>query len=90
MTADGWTDWGDRYLGDDLPYAARTRAVALGLDPLFYEKYYFTPGDGPRPGSTEAADSGFRVFRTRYATIGVLICWDQWYPEAARLAKTCR
>lgn len=57
-------------------------------DPLFYEKYYFTPGDshvayeGDHPGQ-----SGFRVWRTRYATIGVLICWDQWYPEAARITS---
>lgn len=43
-------------------------------DPLFMEKYYFTPGD-----------LGFRVWNTRYGKIGVLICWDQWYPEAARL-----
>ena len=43
-------------------------------DPGYYEKYYFTPGD-----------LGYRVFKTRYANIGVLICWDQWYPEAARL-----
>jgi N-carbamoylputrescine amidase len=44
-------------------------------DPLFYEKYYFTPGDA------------FQVWKTRYATIGVLICWDQWYPEAARITS---
>ena len=43
-------------------------------DPLFYEKFYFTPGD-----------TGFRAWKTRKGTIGVLICWDQWYPEAARL-----
>lgn len=43
-------------------------------DPLFMEKYYFTPGD-----------LGFRVWNTRHGKIGVLICWDQWYPEAARL-----
>ena len=43
-------------------------------DPLFYEKFYFTPGD-----------LGFRTWATRYGKIGVLICWDQWYPEAARL-----
>jgi N-carbamoylputrescine amidase len=55
-------------------------------DPLFNEKYYFTPGDshksyeGDHPGA-----NGFRVWKTRYATIGVLICWDQWYPEAARI-----
>lgn len=43
-------------------------------DPLFFEKYYFTPGD-----------LGFKAFQTPHAKIGVLICWDQWYPEAARL-----
>jgi len=43
-------------------------------DPHYYEKYYFTPGD-----------LGYQVFKTKYADIGVLICWDQWYPEAARL-----
>ena len=43
-------------------------------DPQFLEKFYFTPGD-----------LGYRVFETRFARIGVLICWDQWYPEAARL-----
>ena len=43
-------------------------------DPLFYEKFYFTPGD-----------LGFKTWQTRYGKIGVLICWDQWYPEAARL-----
>ncbi len=46
-------------------------------DPLFHEKYYFTPGEA----------TGFKVWKTRYATIGVLICWDQWYPEAARIAS---
>jgi N-carbamoylputrescine amidase len=50
------------------------RKMHIPHDPLFYEKYYFTPGD-----------LGFRVFRTRYAAVGVLVCWDQWYPEAARL-----
>src|ERR1041384_4293848 len=44
-------------------------------DPRFYEKYYFTPGD-----------LGFRNFETRYARIAPLVCWDQWYPEAARVA----
>ncbi len=44
-------------------------------DPGFYEKFYFTPGEGHYP-----------VFSTRYAKIGVLICWDQWFPEAARLS----
>ena len=50
------------------------RKMHIPDDPLFYEKYYFTPGDG-----------GFMVWKTRYATIGVLICWDQWFPEAARI-----
>lgn len=45
-------------------------------DPGYYEKFYFTPGD-----------TGYRVFNTRYARIGVLICWDQWYPEAARITS---
>jgi len=48
------------------------RKMHIPDDPLFNEKYYFTPGDSP----------GFQVWTTRYATIGVLICWDQWYPEA--------
>ncbi len=50
------------------------RKMHIPDDPLFYEKFYFTPGD-----------LGFRSFQTRYARIGVLICWDQWYPEGARL-----
>lgn len=50
------------------------RKMHIPDDPLFYEKFYFTPGD-----------LGFRSWKTRFATIGVLICWDQWYPEAARL-----
>ena len=54
-------------------------------DPLFNEKFYFTPGDAHRSGADEA--NGFRVWKTRYATIGVLICWDQWYPEAARITS---
>ncbi len=54
-------------------------------DPLFNEKFYFTPGDSHRSNSEEA--NGFRVWKTRYATIGVLICWDQWYPEAARITS---
>jgi N-carbamoylputrescine amidase len=50
------------------------RKMHIPDDPLFYEKFYFTPGD-----------LGFKVWNTRYGKIGVLICWDQWYPEAARL-----
>ncbi|HPU24566.1 MAG TPA: carbon-nitrogen hydrolase [Phycisphaerae bacterium] len=57
------------------------RKMHIPDDPLFYEKFYFTPGDAAGPGG------GFRVFKTRYATIGVLICWDQWYPEGARITS---
>jgi N-carbamoylputrescine amidase len=61
------------------------RKMHIPDDPLFYEKYYFAPGEA----SDERADSasGFKVWKTRYATIGVLICWDQWYPEAARITS---
>jgi N-carbamoylputrescine amidase len=50
------------------------RKMHIPDDPLFYEKFYFTPGD-----------LGFKAWQTKYAKIGVLVCWDQWYPEAARL-----
>jgi N-carbamoylputrescine amidase len=50
------------------------RKMHIPDDPLYYEKYYFAPGD-----------LGFRSFRTRVANVGVLVCWDQWFPEAARL-----
>jgi len=50
------------------------RKMHIPDDPLYYEKFYFTPGD-----------LGFRAWQTRYGKIGVLICWDQWYPEGARL-----
>jgi N-carbamoylputrescine amidase len=50
------------------------RKMHIPDDPLYYEKYYFTPGD-----------LGFRSFQTRFGRVGTLVCWDQWYPEAARL-----
>jgi len=50
------------------------RKMHIPDDPLFYEKFYFTPGD-----------TGFRAFDTKFGRIGVLVCWDQWYPEGARL-----
>ncbi len=50
------------------------RKMHIPDDPLFYEKFYFTPGD-----------TGFRAWETKFGKIGVLICWDQWYPEGARL-----
>jgi N-carbamoylputrescine amidase len=52
------------------------RKTHIPDDPGFYEKYYFTPGD---------EESGFKVFETKFGKIGTLICWDQWYPEAARI-----
>jgi len=58
------------------------RKMHIPDDPLFYEKYYFAPGEGAQEGT-----GGFQVWNTRYATIGVLICWDQWYPEAARITS---
>ena len=62
------------------------RKMHIPDDPLFFEKYYFTPGDShvDFEGDHKGA-GGFRVWKTRYANIGVLICWDQWYPEAARI-----
>ena len=51
------------------------RKMHIPDDPLYYEKFYFTPGD-----------LGFRVFETRFGSVAPLICWDQWFPEAARLA----
>ena len=59
------------------------RKMHIPHDPMFEEKYYFAPGDAVTEG--EGTASGFKVWKTRYATIGVLICWDQWYPEAARI-----
>ncbi|HEU4700231.1 MAG TPA: carbon-nitrogen hydrolase [Gemmatimonadales bacterium] len=58
----------------DGSYLGKYRKMHIPDDPQFYEKFYFTPGD-----------LGFRSWDTRYGRIGVLICWDQWYPEAARL-----
>jgi N-carbamoylputrescine amidase len=52
------------------------RKMHIPDDPLYYEKFYFTPGD-----------LGFKNFETRYARVGVLVCWDQWYPEGARLTS---
>jgi N-carbamoylputrescine amidase len=65
------------------------RKMHIPDDPLFHEKYYFTPGDGHLDyhGEQAGEPGGFRVWKTRYATIGVLICWDQWYPEAARITS---
>jgi N-carbamoylputrescine amidase len=58
----------------DGTYLGKYRKMHIPDDPLYYEKFYFTPGD-----------LGFRAWDTRFGRIGVLVCWDQWYPEAARL-----
>ncbi len=55
-------------------YLGKYRKMHIPDDPRYFEKYYFTPGD-----------LGFKVFHTKPAELGVLVCWDQWYPEAARL-----
>lgn len=59
----------------DGKYLGKYRKMHIPEDPGFNEKFYFTPGD-----------LGYRVWDTKFGRIGVLICWDQWYPEAARLA----
>jgi N-carbamoylputrescine amidase len=74
------------------------RKMHIPDDPLYHEKYYFAPGEAGEDrdarrtpdeiyhhGESPRHQPGFRVFDTRYARIGVLICWDQWYPEAARI-----
>jgi N-carbamoylputrescine amidase len=61
-------------LDADGTYLGKYRKMHIPDDPAYYEKFYFTPGD-----------LGYKVFKTKYASIGVLICWDQWYPEAARI-----
>ena len=58
----------------DGKYLGMYRKMHIPDDPAYYEKFYFTPGD-----------LGYKTFDTKFAKIGVLICWDQWYPEAARL-----
>jgi N-carbamoylputrescine amidase len=61
-------------LDADGAYLGKYRKMHIPDDPGYYEKFYFTPGD-----------LGYKVFPTRFGHIGVLICWDQWYPEAARI-----
>lgn len=60
----------------DGTYLGKYRKMHIPDDPAFYEKFYFTPGD-----------LGYKTFQTQYAKIGVLICWDQWFPEAARITS---
>jgi len=61
-------------LDADGTYLGKYRKMHIPDDPSYYEKFYFTPGD-----------LGYKVFNTKFAKIGVLICWDQWYPEASRI-----
>jgi N-carbamoylputrescine amidase len=61
-------------LDADGSFLGKYRKMHIPDDPAYYEKFYFTPGD-----------LGYKIFKTKYASIGVLICWDQWYPEAARI-----
>jgi N-carbamoylputrescine amidase len=61
-------------IDSDGSYLGKYRKMHIPDDPLYYEKFYFAPGD-----------LGFKTWDTRKGRIGVLICWDQWYPEAARL-----
>ena len=61
-------------LDADGTYLGKYRKMHIPDDPAFFEKFYFTPGD-----------LGYKTFETKFAKIGVLICWDQWYPEAARI-----
>src|SRR6202521_1746585 len=63
-------------LDADGSLVGKYRKMHIPDDPLYYEKFYFTPGD-----------LGFPNFNTKYARIGVLVCWDQWYPEGARLSS---
>lgn len=58
----------------DGQYLGMYRKSHIPDDPLYFEKFYFAPGD-----------TGFKVFQTRFARLGILICWDQWFPEAARV-----
>lgn len=61
-------------LDADGSYLGKYRKMHIPDDPAYFEKFYFTPGD-----------LGYKMFETKYGKIGVLICWDQWYPEASRL-----
>jgi N-carbamoylputrescine amidase len=60
----------------DGSYLGKYRKMHIPDDPAYYEKFYFTPGD-----------LGYKIFKTKFASVGVLICWDQWYPEAARITS---
>ncbi len=63
-------------LDPDKGYIGKYRKMHIPDDPGYFEKFYFTPGD-----------LGYQVFETKFAKVGVLICWDQWFPEAARLTS---
>jgi N-carbamoylputrescine amidase len=73
-------------LDADGRYLGKYRKMHIPDDPGYYEKYYFTPGDASAERS-ETDGVGYRTFDTHFGRIGVLICWDQWYPEAARITS---
>ena len=61
-------------LDADGTYLGKYRKMHIPDDPAYYEKFYFTPGE-----------LGYKIFKTQFGKVGVLICWDQWYPEASRI-----
>ena len=63
----------------------RYRKMHVPDDPRFYEKFYFTPGDACNNTGGQLDSAGWQICRARCVTVGLLICWDQWFPEAARL-----
>lgn len=63
-------------LDADGSYLGKYRKMHIPDDPGYFEKFYFTPGD-----------LGYKIFETKFGKLGVLICWDQWYPEAARITS---
>jgi N-carbamoylputrescine amidase len=73
-------------LDADGSYLGKYRKMHIPDDPGYYEKFYFTPGDASSDGP-DGENDGYRIFETKFAKIGVLICWDQWYPEAARITS---
>jgi N-carbamoylputrescine amidase len=73
-------------IGRDGALMGKYRKMHIPDDPCFFEKFYFTPGDAPAPAPGSAwGDSAWQVQEGPFARTGMLVCWDQWFPEAARL-----
>ncbi len=68
----------------DGTYLGKYRKMHIPDDPRFYEKFYFAPGDAEAIEGAAASANGFAAWDTAFGRIGALVCWDQWYPEAAR------